>query len=80
MSDDNAFVPGQKEVLNTIRDELELEPMEAPFEYVKKIQKEFEDSKIIFSKDYYDTLGLERPDGTENDIDYVQYESVIFTI
>jgi len=80
MSDDNAFVPGQEEVLNAIREELELEPMEAPFEYVKKIQKEFDGSKIVFSNDYYDTLGFERPDGTENDIDYVEYESVIFTI
>ena len=31
-----------------------------------KIQKEFDDSKIIFSNEYYDTLGIERADGTEN--------------
>lgn len=54
--------------------------MEAPFEYVKKIQKEFDGSKIIFSNEYYAILGLERPDGTENDIDYVEFESIVFTI
>ena len=40
--------------------------MSNPFEYVKSIQKEFDDSKIIYSDEYYDTLGMDRPDGTEN--------------
>ena len=50
--------------------ELNLEPMNGPFEYVKRVQKEFDDSKIQYSNEYYDTLGMERPDGTENEIEY----------
>ncbi len=55
----------QKEVLDFIMRELNLAPMENPFEYVKSVQIDFDDSKIKFSDDYYDTLGLARPDGTK---------------
>ena len=49
--------------------ELNLEPMNGPFEYVKRVQKEFDDSKIQYSNENYDTLGMERPDGTENEME-----------
>lgn len=65
-SDDNKYVFGQAEVLENIQKKLRLEPMSNPFEYVKSIQKEFDDSKIIYSDEYYDTLGIDRFDGTEN--------------
>lgn len=55
-------------VLDAISDKLGLTPMEHPFEYVKEIQKDFPYQKIEFSKEYYDTLGLERPDGSEPEI------------
>ena len=46
---------------------LGITPMENPFEYVKEIQKDFPYDKIQYTNEYYDTLGLERPDGTERD-------------
>lgn len=52
-------------VLDAISDKLGLTPMEQPFEYVKKIQQEFPYQSIVYSNEYYDTLGLERPDGSE---------------
>lgn len=55
----------QQTLLQTLRQELELSPMENPFEYVKDVQKDFDAGKIRYSNDYYDVLGLDRPDGTE---------------
>ena len=52
-------------VLDAISDKLGLTPMEQPFEYVKKIQQEFPYQNIVYSNEYYDTLGLSRPDGSE---------------
>lgn len=37
--------------------------MEDPFENVKKLQAEFDYSKIRFTAEYYDVLGLELPEG-----------------
>lgn len=50
----------QKAVLRLLSKELELSPMENPFEYVKAIQRDFDDSNIKFSDDYYDVLGIEK--------------------
>ena len=61
-SEDNPIFPKQREILNRIQSELNITPMENPFEYVKAVQAQFDDSKIKFSNEYYDTLGLERPD------------------
>ena len=61
VSEDNASHPEQEKCLDTIKKTLELEPMENSYEYVKAVQEQFDDSKIKFSNDYYDTLGLERP-------------------
>ncbi len=49
-------------VLEKIQSELKIEPMKDPFEYVRKIQAEFDYSKIRFTEEYYDVLGLEVPD------------------
>lgn len=78
-SDDNKYIPGQAEVLEILQKELNLEPMNGAFEYVKNMQKKFDDSKIIFSNEYYDTLGMERPDGTENEMEYMEFEPVVIT-
>ena len=40
---------------------------------------QFDASKIIYSNEYYDTLGMERPDGTENEIEYMKFEPVVIT-
>lgn len=71
--------PEQKNVLDRIKDDLKLAPMEKTYEYVKAVQEQHDDSKIKFSNDYYDTLGLERPDGSENDVQYVEFATVAFT-
>lgn len=60
-SSDNAFVSNQAEILQKIKDELKLDPMEEPYEYVRNIQANFDDSKIEYTDEYYDTLGLENP-------------------
>lgn len=79
ISDDNAVLLEQVTVLEKIKAELKLAPMENPYEYVKAVQEQHDDSKIRFSNDYYDTLGLERPDGSENDIGPVEFAEVAFT-
>lgn len=48
-----------QEVLTTIKNELKLEPMSDPFEYVKQIQKDFSYDQIQFSSLYYECLGIE---------------------
>lgn len=78
-SDNNSIFPEQKTVLNKIKTDLKISPMENPYEYVKAVQEQFDDSKIKFSNEYYDTLGLGRPDGTENDMKPVEFEPVVFS-
>lgn len=50
----------QRAVGEELRHKLELMPMDDPFDYIKSIQKDFDGSKIQFSDDYYDVLGIER--------------------
>ncbi len=78
-SEDNAILPEQKTILDRIQKELKLTPMENPYEYVKAVQEQHDDSKIKFSNEYYDTLGLERPDGSENDIKLMEFGTVAFS-
>ncbi len=79
-SENNVMLPEQKEVLNRIQAELKLIPKENPYEYVKSVQEQYGDCKIKFSNEYYDTLGLERPDGTEREFRSVDFEEEVFTI
>ncbi len=79
-SEDNTLLPEQKEVLDRIQAELKLTPKENPYEYVKAVQEQYGDCKIKFSNEYYDTLGLERPDGTEREFQSVDFEEVVFTV
>lgn len=57
--------PEVKGVLNAIREGLDAAPIDAPFEYVKDLQSNFPYERILFTNEYYDTIGIERPDGTE---------------
>lgn len=50
----------QKELLSLLKKEFHITAMEYPFEYVKKLQSDFDYSKIQFSDEYYDVLGIER--------------------
>ena len=47
--------------LNTIRSELNIQPMKDPFEYIKKIQQDFPYNQIKYSDEFYDITGLCRP-------------------
>lgn len=78
VSDDNAIYPEQQKVLDIIKESLKLTPMEAPYEYVKSVQEQYSNCEINYSNEYYDTLGLERPDGTERDVKPVEFEPVYF--
>lgn len=63
MQDERAIqTEKQKAVLMLLGKELELYPMESPFEYVKAIQKDFDDSHLKFSDEYYEVLGIEKND------------------
>ena len=57
-------------IMNQIQTKLGVQPMEHPFEYIKEVQKDFPYDEIKFTNEYYDTLGLERPDGTEPEEEY----------
>ena len=48
------------EVLQQIQEQLGILPMSDPYDYVKRLQSEFDDSRIEFSDEYYDVLGIER--------------------
>lgn len=78
-SDDNAILPQQEQVLNVLREQLRLLPMEEPFAYVKTLQGECSDLSLIhYSDEYYDTLGLPRPDGTQPEADHMSFGNVEF--
>lgn len=76
-SDYNAFMQGQQEVLDTITEKLKLKPMAVPYQYVKQLQTQFDDSKIKFTDEYYDVLGLELPKGRRRKQPEYQYEQVV---
>ena len=50
----------QKELLSILEKEFHVAAMEYPFEYVKELQSDFDYSKVQFSDEYYDVLGIER--------------------
>ena len=62
-------------VLNALRT-LDITEMDHPFTYIKDLQKDFPYDKIQFTDEYYDTLGLDRPDGTESEDQEVDFEPV----
>lgn len=56
---------GNEDSLRRLQTELKLQPMEQPYDYVKALQESFDSSKLQYSNEYYDTLGIPRPDGSE---------------
>lgn len=50
----------QKELLALLEKEFHIAAMDNPFKYVKELQSGFDYSKIQFSDEYYDVLGIER--------------------
>lgn len=55
----------QRAAVQQLQREMGLLPMETPFEYVKAIQKDFDDSKIQYSDEYYEVTGREAPKETD---------------
>lgn len=49
---DNPLTAEQQAVLDTIREELSLVPMEQPFAYIKELQAGFDYSRIKYTEDY----------------------------
>ena len=54
-------------VLAKLQSELKLTPHVDPYNYVKNLQSNFDYSTILMTNEYYDTIGEERPDGTQKD-------------
>ena len=54
-------------VLKTLQSEFNLTPHSNPYNYIKNLQSNFDYSTILMSNEYYDTIGEERPDGTQED-------------
>lgn len=50
----------QTELIKKLCEELKLSPMSNPYEYVKALQMNFDDSKIQYSDEYYEVLGIAR--------------------
>lgn len=63
-------------VLNTIRRELDAASIDSPFEYIKDLQSSFLYEQISFTNEYYDTLGIDRPDGTGPEENGFTFETV----
>ena len=73
--------PEVQGVLSTIRKEIDVAPIDAPFEYVKAIQKDFDYSKIQYSDEYYEVTGIENPNGTNtSDKPLLEFEPVIIKV
>jgi hypothetical protein len=49
---DNPITGEQQAVLDTIREKLLLAPMKQPFAYIKKLQAEFDYSRIKYTEEY----------------------------
>jgi len=47
---------GRRAVLDALREQLALTPMEDPYGYIKEVQSSFDYSKIPYSREYYDTV------------------------
>ena len=52
---ENKYRPEVKGVLNTIRKEMDVVLIDAPFEYIKDLQSSFSYDRILFTNEYYDT-------------------------
>lgn len=51
---ENPITPEQRQVIDQLSGKLGLVPMPQPFEYVRKLQTEFDYSRIPFKKDYWE--------------------------
>ena len=75
---ENKARPEVIDVLNTIRGAMDAASMDSPFEYIKDLQSSFPYEQISFTNEYYDTLGIDRPDGTGPEENSFAFETVKF--
>lgn len=69
----------QKAAVHQLQRALDLLPMEAPYEYVKSIQKDFDGSKIQYSDEYYEVTGIENPERRDHqDKSLFEFDPVTF--
>lgn len=50
----------QRNILTLLEKELQITAMQEPYEYVRELQSDFDYSKIEYSDEYYEVLGIER--------------------
>ena len=72
--------PEVQGILSTIRKGIDITPIDTPFEYIKDLQSNFPYEQIPFTNEYYDTLGIERPDGTEPEENDFELRAVEITV
>ena len=72
--------PEVEGALSTIRKGTGIAPIDTPFEYIKDLQSDFPYEQIPFTNEYYDTLGIERPDGTEPEESGFEFRTVEFKV
>ena len=72
--------PEVQGVLSTIRKGIDIAPIDTLFEYIKDLQSNFPYEQIPFTNEYYDTLGIERPDGTEPEENGFEFRAVEITV
>ena len=72
--------PEVEGALSTIRKGTGIAPIDTPFEYIKDLQSNFPYEQIPFTNEYYDTLGIERPDGTEPEESGFEFRIVEFKV
>ena len=63
-NEEKVLTDEQKAAVQQLQRELDLLPMENPYEYVRAIQKDFDGSKVQYSDDYFEVTGIENPKGT----------------
>ena len=66
--------------LERIAADFRLTPMEDPFSYIKGVQASFDGGKLHYTDEYYDTLGLARPDRREPASQGFEFEAVVFAL
>lgn len=72
--------PEVQGALDAIRKEIDVAPIDTPFEYIKDLQSNFPYERISFTNEYYDTLGIERPDGTEPEENGFEFRTAEFKV
>lgn len=72
--------PERTAVLRRIQEAFHLEPMEAPYQYVRGLQAGFDRSKLRYTDEFYEVTGRARPDGTYVEGPGFEFPPAAFTV